>query len=378
MTWVLCGLLALVAYAHAGYPLLMAFLARWRPRALDPHEDDKAGLSIVVCARDAGAAITARLENLLACAWEKDLEILVFCDGCADDTAERAQALGDARVRVIEAPEPRGKAAALNQAVPACRFAQVVLCDVRQTFHPEALRHLTRPLLDPDVAAVSGLLEIAPSAAGGGQGVDVYWKMERKLREWEGRFDSVIGCTGAICAIRRDAFTPLEPDAILDDVEIPMRMAVAGGRVFYEPRARAFDPQSLDPAKEKIRKLRTLVGNYQLICRYPEWLLPWRNRLWWQLISHKYLRLVVPWLLVCIAMATLLAPPLAWVRLLAAAQVAAYGCAMAGLLLPRARWKVLTIPAGFVLLQWSCLQALFAFLRHRRDLRALWKTPARS
>src|SRR5208337_649498 len=45
------------------------------------------------------------------------------------------------------------------------------------------------------------------------------------------------------------------------------------------------------------RKVRTLAGNFQLMSRLPAVLLPWRNRLWWQFVSHRALRLVVPWVL---------------------------------------------------------------------------------
>jgi cellulose synthase/poly-beta-1,6-N-acetylglucosamine synthase-like glycosyltransferase len=301
------------------------------------------------------------------------LEIVIYCDGCTDDTAARLQGLADPRLRVIEVAERRGKAAGLNAAIPACAHERVVLGDVRQSFAEDTLEKLVAPFADPQVAAVSGLLEIADSASGGGRGVDFYWRLERQLREWEGRFDSVIGCTGAVCAIRRELFEPLPEDTLLDDVVIPMRMAVAGGRIIFEPQARAFDPQVLDPAREPIRKLRTLVGNYQMIERYPAWLLPWRNRLWWQLISHKYLRLLVPWLLIAIALLTLLAAKTALIWLLLVGQVLAYGAAAVGLRFPQLRHRLVTLPAGFVLLQWSCLKALLAYLKHRRDLLALWR-----
>lgn len=371
-TWTLATLIGLLFYTQAGYPLLMAVLARLCPRPLRLDEPAVRALSIVLCARNAGGTIVARLNNLLACEWEGELEILVYCDGCTDDTAAQATSHADPRVRVIEGAESRGKALALNAAVPLCRHPHVVLCDVRQRFDAAALRFLAAPFADPGVAAVSGRLEIAASASGGGQGVDLYWRIERKLREWESRYDSVVGCTGAICAIRRDAFEPLQPDTLLDDVVIPMRLAVRGGRVLYEPRALAFDPQTLDPASERVRKLRTLVGNYQMLARHPEWLLPWRQRLWWQLISHKYLRLAMPWLLIAVAVTTVLASPSPWMLGFAALQVGCYACAILGLFLPRLRLKLFTIPAGFLLLQWSCLRAFFAFLAHRRDLRALW------
>ncbi len=36
------------------------------------------------------------------------------------------------------------------------------------------------------------------------------------------------------------------------------------------------------------------------MARIPAALLPWRNRLWWQFVSHRALRLVVPWALLAL------------------------------------------------------------------------------
>ena len=371
--------LALIAYALAGYPVLMAVLARLFPKPVRgaPGDFQPEGVSIVLCVTNAADQIEARIRNLLACDHPGEMEILVNCDGSADATAEILRAMNDPRVVVTSSPARRGKAAGLNAMIPMCRHPLVVLCDARQEFARDAITRLLAPFTDPDVAAVSGLLEIKASGSGGGQGVDLYWRLEKKLREWESQFDSVIGCTGAICAIRRDGYEPLPEDTILDDVVIPMRLAAKGGRITYAADAVAFDPQSLDPDLEKRRKLRTLVGNYQMIERHPGWLLPWENRLWWQLISHKYLRLLVPWLLITVVVLTLVAPASPFMRALLWMQIAAYALAACGLAFRGSRWKPLTIPAGFVLLQASAMRALIAFLAHRGDLLALWRDGAK-
>jgi cellulose synthase/poly-beta-1,6-N-acetylglucosamine synthase-like glycosyltransferase len=382
MTSAILVCLFLIFFAFVGYALLMAALARFFPRpwqACDP-EPLTSGLSVVLCVHNAADQIQLRLQNLFCCDWSGPLEVIVFCDGCTDPTAELARSTGHANLRIVESPTQQGKAAGLNAAIPLCRYPVVVLCDVRQTFAPDAFQKLAAPFADPTVVAVSGLLDIAASDSGSGRGVDLYWRLETLLRQWEGQFDSVIGCTGAICAIRRDLYTPLPEDTLLDDVVIPMRLAVAGGRVLYEPTARAFDPQTLDPEREQRRKRRTLVGNFQMLERYPAWMLPWKNRLWCQLICHKYLRLLVPWLLIAVACLSALAPKTPLITLLITGQVVAYTCALAGCLLPHFRSRFLTVPAGFVWLQISCLTAFFAYLKHRKNYLALWQppTPSRS
>ncbi len=362
-----------VFYAQVGYACIMWLLARRFPRSAAQQEPMPEAISIILCVHNGAEKIQQRLQNLAACEWAGPREILVFCDGGSDDTANLATQAGVVGVRVMKSPNQRGKWAALNDAIKAATHPIVILADLRQTFDPQALRMLAAAFQDPAVGAVSGLLDIAVSDSGGGRGVDLYWRMERKLREWEARFDSVIGCTGAIYAIRKELYDDLPPGTILDDVVVPMRIALKGHRIAYEPQAVAFDPQTLDPVKEKERKLRTLVGNYQMIEQHPEWLLPWSNRLWCQLLSHKYARLPVPWLLALVALLTLAAPKTPVVWFLLWAQATCYTLGVLGSAFPQLRARYFSVPAGFLLLQWSCARALFAHLQSRRDPLSLWK-----
>ena len=373
MTVLLLLSLFAVFYVQVGYMCVMWALARWFPRKSSSLEPLPDAITIVLCVHNGADQIQGRLRNLAACKWTGQREILVFCDGSSDNTATKAAQAGIDDVRELSSATPRGKWAALNDAVKAARHPIVIFADLRQTFDDAALETLAAAFRDRQVGAVSGLLEIAASESGGGRGVDIYWRMERKLREWEARFDSVVGCTGAIYAIRKDLYTDLPAGTILDDVVVPMRIAVQGHRIAYEPCALAYDPQTLDPTREKERKLRTLVGNYQMIEQHSTWLIPWRNRLWCQLMSHKYARLAVPWLLVAIALLTVVTPKFPAIWLLLGAQILCYSLGALGCLRPSIRARWISIPAGFLLLQWSCAKALFAYLRTRNDPLLLWK-----
>jgi len=351
---------ALLAYSVAGYPWLMRHLAR-AAAARPLHELEKwPAVTCVVVAFDEAARIGARVENLLASDYP-DLRVIVVSDGSTDGTAARARAVDAARVLVLEQPERSGKAAGLNAALAHSQSDLVVFADARQRFEAGTIRRLARHFADPEVGAVSGSLEIEPSASGVGRAVDTYWRIEKRLREDEARFDSCIGCTGAVYALRRALFTPIPADTLLDDVVIPMQAAAAGARVLHDPEALAFDPQPLDPAREQERKCRTLAGNFQMLFRYPHWLLPWRNRLWWQLISHKYLRLTWPLLLVAALWSSV---ALAWhpaLRLVALAQLAAYALAGLGMLTGSKR-RALSLPAGFVFLNVAIVRACWRYL----------------
>ena len=136
---------------------------------------------------------------------------------------------------------------------------------------------------DPGARAVGGL----------------YWRYEQWIRNCEAKVDSPLGVYGGFYAIRRKLASSLPPGTILDDMLQPLSVIRQGYRSVLDLRARVYDiwPKSL--RGEFHRKVRTLAGNFQLLQLAP-WLLSRQNRLRFELISHKLMRLLVPMLLVVI------------------------------------------------------------------------------
>jgi len=135
----------------------------------------------------------------------------------------------------------------------------------------------------------------------------MYWRYEKALRKLESRVGSTLGATGAVYALRRAAWRRLPDDTILDDVYLPLNVARQGARVVFDARARAWDSPDLGAGREFRRKVRTLTGNYQLLQIAP-WVLGGANPLRFRFISHKLLRLVVPFALVAMLVASAAVP----------------------------------------------------------------------
>ncbi len=92
-----------------------------------------------------------------------------------------------------------------------------------------------------------------------------------------------------------------------------MRVVLAGRRVVFEPRARAFDATARNAATESRRKIRTLAGNVQLLWFEPRVLVPFVNPVWLQYASHKVGRLLVPYALVAMFASSLALAESSWV-----------------------------------------------------------------
>jgi cellulose synthase/poly-beta-1,6-N-acetylglucosamine synthase-like glycosyltransferase len=365
---------ALLFFTFAGYGLLMKALARRRQRPLSSPDTNASlpAVCVILSVHNGESGIVARLENLLSADYPAEkLRVLIVSDGSTDSTITRIHALHSKRIEVIVLPARAGKSNALNAAFERCTSEIAVLTDARQRFAPEAITHLVRHFSDPSIGAVSGSLEISPAASTTGAGVDAYWRYEKSLRAAESRFDSCIGCTGAIYAVRRALFTPIPADTLLDDVVIPMQIAATGARVIHDPEALAFDPQPLEPAAERRRKQRTLAGGFQMLFRHPAWLLPWGHRLWWQLIAHKYLRLLAPLFLATTLISNLILTAHPFYAASLGVQGLFYLCAALGSLPDARRTRPLALPAAFVFLNLQTLRGLLYFLSGAG--RAGWK-----
>ena len=268
---------------------------------------------------------------------------------------------------MVEFPKNRGKAAVLNEIIPQCRADIVLLADARQRFAPDAVMRLSEAFADPTVGAVSGdlVLEDMPDSGTTG-GLGLYWKIEKWIRRQESLVDSTCGCTGAIYAIRRELFSPIDPRTVLDDVAIPLQIVRRGKRVVFDSRAKAYDRLATDPAVERRRKTRTLAGCFQLCQLYPWLLLPWRNRIWLQFVSHKLLRLICPYLLLLALVSNAIWAQHSMLgRISLAVQIVLYALAFASLILPpRKGWsRLLGIPSAFLLLNAAAVAGFFRFLR---------------
>ena len=375
------GSLLLLAYIVIGYPIALAAWAMFRPRPYR-REPVEPSVSVVIAAHNEVAHIGRKIANLLTLDYPADrVEILVGSDGSTDGTLEHLRAISEQRIRIFVLPERQGKPAVLNLLTAKARGDIVVLADVRQQFDPEILRRLVQPFVDPQVGAVSGELELTrdSSCSAVAEGTGAYWGYEKFIRSGESRVDSTVGATGAIYAIRRTLFEPIPEDTILDDVLIPLRIVRRGYRVLFEPGARVCDLPPASAREEFTRKVRTLAGNFQLFWR-EKWLLsPAQNRLWWQTISHKVLRLFFPPLqLAALAANVVLAGSSAFYQLTLLGQILFYAGAISGWVLQRVHKKfwLATLPYTFCLLSWATVVGLMRFITGRQAV--TWQKAATS
>jgi len=377
MTWVVCGFWAaslLVLYTYAGYPLWLGIRSRlfarpWQQQEIYP------SISIVLAVHNGGELLTEKIHYLLTLDYPaSQTEVIVVSDGSCDHTNEILLSTRHPRLRAFTLPQHLGKAVALNTGMRHSRGKILVFNDIRPNLEPMALRFLISNFADPRVGCVTGQLLPRPdgqSASNAGVG-GLYWRYEQRLRAWEAAVDSLLGVCGGFYAIRRELAVELPAGTVLDDMYQPLSVVRQGYRSVFDARARAWDVGSKTLQGEFARKVRTLAGNLQLLQLAP-WLLRSENRLRFQLVSHKLLRLTVPLLLmVCLVTCIQLRHSPLYLECLRL-QIIFYSLAMLGFAVDVPGLKRITGGASaFCLLNAAAIVGIWKFLFVRGPLWRIW------
>lgn len=369
--WIALGI---VVYAYVGYPLVLMLWSRVTCRSIQ-RSAIYPSVSVVIAARNESGRLAARVENCLQLNYPIErLEIIVVSDGSTDGTENIIRRLDSARVRLVVLDRQMGKAAALNAGVAIATGEILLFTDARQRFASDALTRLTSHFADPAVGAVTGELILEDNGQGNTEGVGIYWKIEKAIRSMESSIDSVVGVTGAIYAMRAKLYKPLRPGTILDDVVIPMGIVMDGFRVVLDRQAVAFDQLASAYQLEFHRKVRTLAGNFQAIVWNPAWLNPLKNRLFFQVISHKVSRLIAPFALVVVFILNLAVLRSGYVYLFAA-QMVGYMLALIGwgFAVIGVRERVTGAAFSFCLLNCAAVVGAIRFVSGSQDV---WKKAA--
>ena len=354
---------SLIAYAYAGYPALLWLRQRHRswPVAEGVYEPT---VSILIAARNEASVLPRKLANLAALDYPPaKLEVVIVSDGSTDGTQAILNESHGIRLRSMLLESTSGKPTALNAAKSIATGDILVFMDARQRISMDAVRRLVRNFADPEVGCVSGELIITENGNASTAGVGLYWRIEKRIRQMESAVGSVVGATGAIYAVRRELVPEIPQSMLVDDVYIPMNVVRSGKRVIFEPEALAWDAPAASLRKEFRRKVRTLTGNYQLI-RLAPWLLTRQNPLLFELVSHKLLRLAVPFAMICALLSSLFGAG-SFFQFMLFLQILFYFAAGVGLV---SRTRLLSFASSFVMLNAAAMMAFVNAVSGQEDI----------
>jgi cellulose synthase/poly-beta-1,6-N-acetylglucosamine synthase-like glycosyltransferase len=365
-----------ILYTYAGYPAVMWMIARLRPRPwlagpISPR------VSVVLAVHNGAALLPRQIERLLGLDYPNIEEIVIVSDGSTDGTAELLARQRHPRLKTIVLNEHCGKAVAVNAGMAKATAEIILFVDIRPEIAPGAIQQLVSNFADPKVGCVAGELilrtELQDAASAAVSGV--YWRYEKWIRTCESICGSPVGVYGGFYAIRRKLAVQQPAGMILDDMFQPLSIIRQGYRSVLDPKACVYDSWPAKIEEEFHRKVRTLAGNFQLFQLAP-WTLSPRNPVLFQLVSHKIMRLVVPYLMVLLLVSALALSRASLIyAAIAALQICFWTIAIAAL-----RYRIpllhrVAAPASALLvLKAAAVVGLYRFLFTRGPLWKIWNS----
>jgi cellulose synthase/poly-beta-1,6-N-acetylglucosamine synthase-like glycosyltransferase len=281
--WTAVGLLVL---HYALYPALLALFSSFARPSTPAAEGFRPGVSVLISARNEEKHIGARIENLLTQDYAGSVEILVGSDASTDATEEIVRGYESRGVRLLVAEKRAGKPRMLQALRKLASGEILVFTDADTVFAPHTISSLVRPFSDHRTGCVDG---VRLNSLDRSTCESTYMKYERWIKSMCSRLGTVLGGTGAVFALRADAFMPLTEDRA-DDFELAVMARVLGYRCVYEREAVAMEPTPDDRAQYRrmVRIVSWMSGSgARLIVRAAR---AGRPGLVLQLLVHKILR----------------------------------------------------------------------------------------
>ncbi len=372
-------MLLLVFYTYLGYGIVLFVLLQIkrlfkRKKELILTDDELPHITLLVAAYNEEDYVAKKVENTRSLDYPAEkLHQMWVTDGSDDKTPQLLAAYPD--VKVLHKPERAGKIAAMNRAVKYVDTAIVVFSDANTLLGHESMRRIATMFADPKTGCVSGEKRIfnaeheAASAAGEG----LYWKYESTLKRWDAELYSAVGAAGELFAIRTELFNEVEPDTLLDDFIISLRVAMQGYKIDYDPEAYAIESASANVKEELKRKIRIAAGGIQSVVRlYPLLNIFKYGLLSFQYISHRVLRwTVTPVALILLFVLNIaLAFSSSFFMIVLGLQILFYLMALVGWVLEskKMKSKILFVPYYFFIMNYAVFMGIGRYLKKTQSV----------
>jgi len=373
MYWFFWVSLFIVFYTYIGYGIVLYGLVKLKSLVVKSvnREDGSftPSLTLIVAAYNEETVIEEKIRNTLALHYPEDKFKMIFVtDGSTDATAAIISKYP--QIQLLHKDERSGKITAVHRAMLQVQTEIAVFTDANTFLNKEALLRIAKHYADPKVGAVSGEKRVhIESASDATAGEGFYWKYESKLKKWDADLHSVVGAAGELFSVRTNLYESVEPDTLLDDFMISMKIAIKGYKIAYDPYAYAVEASSENLKEEYKRKVRIAAGSIQSLVRAKKLINPFFDAvLFFQYISHCVLRwIITPFLIIVFFISNItivVYSPATIFQLFLFLQTFFYTIAIAGWVFKKKkmRVKILFIPYYFCFMNFCMIAGIYRYL----------------
>ncbi|HKZ56849.1 MAG TPA: glycosyltransferase, partial [Thermodesulfovibrionales bacterium] len=311
--------------------------------------------------------IVEKIENTLKQDYPREkLEIIVASDCSSDRTDEIVKSYQARGLRLVRAPERKGKENAQKLAVDATSGDILIFSDSATILMPDGISKIVRNFNDPTVGCVSSVDKFIDSE-GSISGEGAYVKYEMLSRSLETKVNTLVGLSGSFFAARKEVCKDWSAD-LQSDFNTLLNSIKIGLRGVSDPDSIGYYRNIADEKKEFDRKVRIVLRGISVFMRNLELLNPLKYGLFsWQLFSHKLCRWMVPFgMLIALGTNILLAFNSLFYTVALVIQIVFYSFALAGMYLGSFSRGILKLPFFFVSVNYAILNAWFKYVSGER------------
>jgi cellulose synthase/poly-beta-1,6-N-acetylglucosamine synthase-like glycosyltransferase len=295
---ILWFLIALVFHSYILYPLIIKIFGKSKNISY-PDENYLTTVDIVISLYNEEDVIADKIETIINSNYPKDkLKLIIGSDNSDDNTNKIVQKYADKYnfIEFVAFNRRQGKSNVINSIIDKANGEILVLSDANVMFDKNTLNELVKPFSDTKV----GLVDTRMTNTGlKKEGISIqeksYISREVIIKHNESKlWGTMIGPFGGCFAIKRDLYSPVPVNFLVDDFYLCMKVLEKGYKAVNNINAIVYEDVSNNLSDEFRRKIRIATGNFQNLWEFKNLLWPPFTGLSFSFSSHKVLRWLTP------------------------------------------------------------------------------------
>jgi glycosyltransferase involved in cell wall biosynthesis len=285
----------LVLHTYVLYPLMLLVFAAGRKgnAVLYERNEELPFVSVIIAAHNEEACIKEKVQSIYSGTYPTEkFEVLIGSDHSTDKTGDIVRSLIKeySSLKFFDYKERRGKGTVVNDLVKNSSGTILVLTDANVIFSDDTLFYLVRHFKNTEIGLVdSNMVNRGMKEEGISYQEKAYISREVRIKDYESRlWGAMMGPFGGCYAIRKEDYTQVPANFLVDDFYINMRIFEKGKLAINDVHAVVFENLPDELKVEFRRKVRIGTGDFQNLGKF--WRLIFTSRYGFAFISHKVAR----------------------------------------------------------------------------------------
>lgn len=288
----------LIFHTYLFYPLILQMLSFSKKENSNVYDEDELpGVSIIISAFNEEDVIAEKIDSIYQSNYPADkFEVIIGSDASTDGTNKIIEIFAEKHpsLKFFDFKERKGKGNVVNALVQHAQFSFLVLTDANVILDPDTLKYLIRHFKNEEIGLVdTNMINKGLKKEGISYQEKAYISREVNIKHMEGKlWGAMMGPFGGCYAIRKEDYTLVPANYLVDDFYINMRIFEKGKKAVNDLNAKVYEDVSNNLKDEFRRKIRIATGNMQNLRTFFHLL--FYRYIGFCFLSHKVLRWLGP------------------------------------------------------------------------------------